>query len=119
MWEWVEAAARDICQRWFVTAPNHRAVSVAECQAIIAKHYSAPAEGWIKCSDRLPEIGEEVQVYCIESVYPEKPRVKALARFIPYEEATTYYWDSAYGGGNRHTQQAVIAWQPLAAAPKS
>ena len=82
--EWVAVCAGEIWRRVF---GGPKSIRESDIEHIIAQHYTAPAEGWIKCSDRLPEIGEEVQVYCIESVYPEKPRVKALARFIPYEEA--------------------------------
>lgn len=69
---------------------------------------------WISVKDRLPEIGQEVIVYCPSC----KRKVTALCRLIRYEEAVNFYWDNSYGGSNIHVQDAVTHWMPLPEAPK-
>lgn len=71
--------------------------------------------GWISVDDRLPDIGEEVMVYC---PHKERRKVTALCRLIRYEGAEEYYWDNAYGGSNVHVQKSVTHWMPLADSPK-
>lgn len=72
------------------------------------------ADNWIRVEERLPEIGEEVIVYCPGS---ERKPVTALSRLIRYEGATNFYWDNYYGGSFTHIQEAVTHWQPLPNAP--
>jgi hypothetical protein len=40
------------------------------------------------------------------------------ARYIRYEEATDYYWDNAYGGGNIHVMDSVTHWKPMLDKPE-
>lgn len=77
---------------------------------------------WISVNDRLPPIGEEVQVYI-----PSKNRITALALFIRYEgvvpkvgnkNEVSWWWDNVYpGSGNMHLANSVSHWAPLMAAP--
>jgi hypothetical protein len=73
-------------------------------------------EGWVSVEDRLPELGEEVNVNVST---PNKSYVTSLCRRIRFEGATDYYWDNAYGSSNLHLKQCVTHWQPLPAAPQS
>lgn len=70
--------------------------------------------GWISVEERLPEIGEEVNVYCPQC----GKKITSLARFIRYEGAKGFYWDNSYGGSNIHIQDTVTHWRPLPEPPK-
>lgn len=70
---------------------------------------------WISIKDKLPEIGEEVIVYCPKCI---SRKVTALMRLIRYEGATEYFWDNSYGGSNVHVMHSVTHWMPLPESPK-
>lgn len=104
-----------------------RKLSPEECQVLIdfinnPKHETVEpvtdferfkGEGWISVEDRLPEVGEEV------NVLTTKRKVTSLSRFIPYEGSEEYYWDNRYPGkGNTHLSRAVVKWQPLPKPPE-
>lgn len=84
------------------------------------RHPPAPAvpEGWIPVSERLPEIGNEVLVYCPHKIEFGRNPVTALMRLIRYEKATEFYWDNNYGGRNVHLKESVTHWMSLPAAPQ-
>jgi len=65
---------------------------------------------WIKCSERLPEIGDLVLV-CTK-----KRNVRALMRQQPYEGSSTWFWDQATGGA-MHLPEAVTHWMQLPDLP--
>jgi hypothetical protein len=67
---------------------------------------------WVPVSERLPEIGTEV------NVLREDDTVTSLCRLIPYENAPNYFWDNNYGGCNVHLPESIKAWRPLPAPPK-
>lgn len=70
---------------------------------------------WISVNDKLPELGNEVNVLTIDSL------VTSLARFIRNEDSPHfYYWDNHYPGkGNMHLPESVTHWQPLPSIPPS
>ncbi len=73
---------------------------------------------WIPCSERLPDIGDEVLVCAPSTVYPEKNPVKMLARLIEYEGAADFYWGNSYNHQvNFHLGKAVTHWMPKIATP--
>lgn len=77
---------------------------------------------WVPCAVELPEIGRNVLVYLPQSGSDRTPKVKALARFIPYEGAPDDHghWDNHYpGSGNMHVFEAVTHWMPLPDGPSA
>lgn len=77
-----------------------------------AKAQASCEAKWISVKDRLPEIGQEVNVIVIGN------RVTSLARKIRYEGDKEYSWDNSYpGSGNWHAKEAVTHWQPLPEPP--
>ena len=78
----------------------------------------AEQDGWIKCSDDLPLIGVEVQVYIPGNAPTGRPTVTAMARFINRQGAPDYFWDKSTGKGGMTLDTSVTHWRPLAAAPK-
>lgn len=86
-----------------VAAPDFREIS------------NSSTSGWIKCSERLPDIGEEVAVYC-----PGRDgcgKVTALSRLITHTADNSYYWGDGYVGGKTHLPESISHWQPLPVAP--
>lgn len=72
-------------------------------------------DGWVRVEDGLPEMGQEVIVYCPKS----SKKVTALCRFNRYEEDVKFYWDNFYGGSFTHIQEAVTHWMKLPPPPKN
>jgi len=68
---------------------------------------------WIKVSDRLPQLGEEVNVYI-----PSHHAVRSLSRGIRWEGDSEYFWRNAYGGDNYHAMEMITHWRPLPEPPK-
>lgn len=105
----------------------HSAYTLSELRIAIVKTLSSlttpqPAhteqDGWIKCSDDLPLIGVEVQVYIPSNAQTGRPTVTAMARFVNRQGAPDYFWDKSTGKGGITLDTSVTHWRPLAAAPK-
>lgn len=71
------------------------------------------SQKWISVEDSLPEIGEEVLVYCPYKIDKGKNPVTALARYVKHEGAIDYYWDNKYGGANTHLSDGITHWMKL------
>lgn len=72
---------------------------------------------WIRCNDKLPPIGQEVNCYVPSKRDMGRNPVTSLIRLIRHEAATDFYWDNNYGGSNIHLQDSVTHWQPLPEPP--
>lgn len=108
----------------WVFTPDQAPTARSVWEAMIAASPSAPiAEGdeWISTKDRLPEIGERVLVVT-QAPNSLGPRVKVMARLIPYEGATDYWWQEMHFGACRAKNalpknEWAHYWMPLPAAP--
>jgi len=71
-----------------------------------------PLLQWVACSERLPQLGEEVIVFCPNS----RSMVTALIRYIRYEGCPDFFWNNRTGN-DTHLQETVTHWMPLPNPP--
>lgn len=88
-----QAEIDDIIERLGNTGGGHIIAAITPQPA------HAEQGGWIKCSDDLPLIGVEVQVYIPGNAQTGRPTVTAMARFVNRQGAPDYFWDKSTGKG--------------------
>lgn len=97
---------------WDQAVPYDYALAALQSLAADKNEEIGKLNRWIPVEERLPELGQEVNVLTNKGV------VTSLARFIRYEGSPTYYWDNNYGQGNTHLAEAITHWKPLPESPK-
>ena len=91
--------AIDAVDEWDGGCNTNRATMI--CKAIKKIPSVQPQQGWIPCSERLPEVGDEVLVTCADEV--------GIAWLEPY----CIRWLSNDFGDAWIDKYKPIAWQPL------
>jgi Protein of unknown function (DUF551) len=119
--KWIQDAAREVCPGCRKELPESRGEHLwpdshyTRCvrdltAAIIARHFSSrEKQGWIACSERLPEIGKLVVIYAPSAYH--WPVITMAKLNQDGDEFDTC--DDSFGADE------VTHWRPLPAAPSA
>jgi hypothetical protein len=77
---------------------------------------------WIKCSDRMPEMGERVLIYAVKEFHYEHDRIEIAALvdniLLAWEQVPKLRFEVCEDSGSYYNADNVTHWQPLPAKPQ-